>query len=93
MSMGKIKKRREEISKKFHIANVLCVVFEISALDTKNISILSQRSNTALKGQEFYTTNCCRAVYVEKIAQLVLKNFYRTENMLSGAWCCELFSD
>ena len=46
-----------------------------------------------LKGAEFYTTNGCRAVYVGKIAQLILKNLYRTENMLSGAWFCKLLSD
>ena len=28
------------------------------------------------KGPEFYTTNCCWAVYVGKIAQLILKNLY-----------------
>ena len=38
-------------------------------------------------------TNGCRAVYVGKLAQLILKNLYRTENMLSGAWFCVLLSD
>ena len=38
-------------------------------------------------------TNCCRAVYVGKIAQLILKNLNCTENTLSGAWFCELLSD
>ena len=42
--------------------------------------ILSQSSNATLKGQEFYTTNCCRAVYVGKNAQLILKNLYCKEN-------------
>ena len=54
---------------------------------------LSQSSNALRKGPEFYTTNCFRAVYVGKIAQLILKNLYRTENTLSGAWFCELLSD
>ena len=40
------------------------------------------------KGPEFYTTNCCSAVHVEK-----LKNLYCTEDTLSGAWFCELLSD
>ena len=35
----------------------------------------------------------CRAVYVEKLAQLILKNLYHTENTLSGAWFCEKLSD
>ena len=30
---------------------------------------------------------------LKKIAQLILKNLYRTENTLSGAWFCELLSD
>ena len=55
--------------------------------------ILSQSSNAMRKGPEFYTTNCCRAVYVGKIAQLILKNLYRTENALFLAWFCELLSD
>ena len=42
---------------------------------------------------EFYTTNCCRALCVGKIAQLNLKNLYRTEKTLSGARFCELLSD
>ena len=45
------------------------------------------------KGPEFYTTNCCRAVYIVKIAQLILKNLYGTENTLSGAWFRELLFD
>ena len=57
------------------------------------IFILSQSSNTTLKGPDLYTTNCCRAGYVEKVAQLILKNLYRKENTLSGAWFCELLSD
>ena len=54
---------------------------------------LSQSSNANHKVPEFYTTNCCRAVYVGKIAHLILKNLYRTENTLSGAWFRELLSD
>ena len=38
-------------------------------------------------------TNCCRAVYVEKIPQLILKNLYPTEITLSGALFYELMSD
>ena len=30
---------------------------------------------------------------LKKIAQLILKNLYCTENTLSGAWFCELLSD
>ena len=45
------------------------------------------------KGPEFYTTNCCLAVYVGKIAQLILQNLYCQESVLSGAWFCELLSD
>ena len=45
------------------------------------------------KGPEFYTNNCCRAVYVGKIAQLISKNHYHTENTLSGARSCERLSD
>ena len=45
------------------------------------------------KGPEHYTTNCHRAVYVGNIAQLILKNLYRQENTVSGAWLCELLSD
>ena len=56
-------------------------------------SILSQSSNATCKGPELFTTNWCRAVYVGKLAQLILENFYRTENALSGAWFCELLSD
>ena len=59
----------------------------------KMLFIISQSSNATRKGPEFYTTNCCRAVYVGKIAQLILKNLYRTENTLSGACFCELLSD
>ena len=55
--------------------------------------ILSQSSNAMRKGPGFCTTNCCRAVYVGKMAHLILKNLYRTENTLSGAWFCELLSD
>ena len=33
------------------------------------------------------------AVYVGTIKQLILKNLYRTENTLPGAWFCELLSD
>ena len=58
-----------------------------------NTTILSQSSNATRKGPQFYTTNCCRAVYVGKIAQQVLKIFYRTENTLSRAWFCELLFD
>ena len=54
---------------------------------------MSQSSNATRKGSEFHTTNYCRAVYVGKIAQLILKNLYRTEKTLSGAWFCELLSD
>ena len=33
-------------------------------------------------------------MYTEpKIAQLILKNLYCTENTLSGTWFCELLSD
>ena len=42
-------------------------------------TILSQSSNPTRKGPEIHTTNCCRAVYVGKIAQLILKNLYRRE--------------
>ena len=56
-------------------------------------NILSQNSNATLKGPEFYITNCCRAVYFGKIAQLILKNLYRREYTLSEAWFCELLSD
>ena len=49
--------------------------------------------NATHKGPEFYTTNRCRVVYVGKIAQLILKNLYRTENTLSEEWFCELLSD
>ena len=52
-----------------------------------------QSSNAMRKGPEFYTTNCCRAVYVGKIAQLILNNLNSTEIMLSGAWFCKLLSD
>ena len=45
--------------------------------------ILSQSSNATRKRPEFYTPTCCRAVYVGKNAQLILKNLYRTENTLS----------
>ena len=55
--------------------------------------ILSQSSNAKCKGPEVSTTNWCRAVYVGKHAQLILKNLYRTENTLSGAGFCELLSD
>ena len=58
-----------------------------------NTTILSQGSNATGKGPEFNTVNCCRAVYFGKIAQLILKNLYRTENTLSRAWGCELLSD
>ena len=61
--------------------------------DKRNQYILSQSSNATRKGPEFYTTNCCRAVYVGKIAQLILKNIYCTENWSSGARFCELLSD
>ena len=56
-------------------------------------TILSQSSNTTRKGPDFYMANCCRAVYVGNIVQLILKNLYRTENTLSGAWFCQLLSD
>ena len=56
-------------------------------------TILSQSSNAIHKGPEFNTTNCCRAAYVAKIVQLILKNLYYTENTLSGAWLCELLRD
>ena len=55
--------------------------------------ILSQSSSATGKGPEFYITTCCEAVYVGKMAQLILKKFYHTENMSSGAWFCELLSD
>ena len=55
--------------------------------------ILSKRSNAMCKGLNFYTIYCCRAVNSGTIAQLILKNLYRTENTLSGAWFCELLSD
>ena len=58
-----------------------------------HLNILSQSSNTMCKGPEFCTTNCCRAIYVGKIVQLILKNPYRTGNTLSGTWFCELLSD
>ena len=58
-----------------------------------NTTILSQNFNVTGKGPEFDTVNCCRAVYFGKIAQLILKNLYRTENTLSRAWGCELLSD
>ena len=58
-----------------------------------NTTILSQGSNATGKGSEFNTVNCCRAVYFGKIAQLILKNLYRTEDTLSSAWGCELLSD
>ena len=58
-----------------------------------SVCILSQCSNAMPKGPEFYMTNCFRAVYVGKIAELILKNLYGTENMLSVAWFCELLSD
>ena len=47
------------------------------------------------KGLEFYTTYCCKAVglYTGKIAQLIVKNLYRTENTLSEAWFCKLLTD
>ena len=54
---------------------------------------MSQSSNARRKGPEFYMTNCCMAVYVGQIAQRILKNLYRTESRLSGAWLCELLSD
>ena len=50
---------------------------------TRNIfktDVLSQSSNATRKGPEFYTANCFRTVYVGKIAQLIVKNLYRTEN-------------
>ena len=40
-----------------------------------------------------FTSNWCRAVYVGKLAHLILKNLYPTDNTLSGAWFCELLSD
>ena len=46
------------------------------------VYILSHSSNAAIKKPEFYTTNCRGAVYVGKIAQLVLKNLYHTDNTL-----------
>ena len=58
-----------------------------------NTTILSQSSNATGKGSEFNMVNCCRAVHFVKIAQLILKNLYRTENALSRAWGCELLSD
>ena len=58
-----------------------------------NPNIQSQSSIAVRKGPEFYTTNCCMAAYVGKIAYLILKNVYRTENTLSGAGLCELLSD
>ena len=36
---------------------------------------------------------CIRPIAVWKIARLILKTLYRTENTLSGAWFCELLSD
>ena len=59
----------------------------------KCIMILSQSSNATRKGPEFYMTNCCRAVYVGKIAQLILKNLYCTDKTLSVTWFGELLSD
>ena len=42
---------------------------------------IEQNSNATRKWPDFYTTNCCRAVYsVGKIAQLILKNLWRTSN-------------
>ena len=56
--------------------------------------ILSQSSIATLKGPEFIQQiPIHRAVYVGKIAQLILMNLYRTENTLSGASFCELLSD
>ena len=55
--------------------------------------ILSQSSNATRKRPQFFTTNGCRAIYVGEHAQLISKNLYRTENMLSGVWFCELLSD
>ena len=72
---------------------VSCLRTQHSDYDvSRNIlsEILTQRLK---KGPEFYMTNCCRAVYFGKIAQLILKNLYRRENTLSRARFCELSSD
>ena len=37
--------------------------------------ILNHSSNVTRKGPEFYTTNCCRSVYVGKIAQRISRIF------------------
>ena len=55
--------------------------------------ILSQSSCATSKGPEFYTTYCCRAVYVGKIAQPISKDLYHTDKLLSGSWFCELLYD
>ena len=38
-------------------------------------------------------TKWCRTAYVRSIAQLIMKNLYCTENMLSAAWFSELLTD
>ena len=51
--------------------------------------VLTQR----VKGQAFYDQWVKGSLCWETCLKLILKNLYRTENTLSGAWFCELLSD
>ena len=51
-------------------------------------NILSQSSNATREGQEFL-----RPIAEGQFMMGKLKNLYRTENTLSGAWFFELLSD
>ena len=45
------------------------------------------------KEPEFIRPIAVGQCILEKIAQLILKNFYRIKKTLSRAWFCELLSD
>ena len=61
----------------------MVVIFDVGLCN-----ILSQSSNATCKGPEFYTTNCCKAGYVEK---LILTNL--EESLSHRIHCFELLSD